>query len=173
MCGFVSVWWRGVGCGGIKFTPVNLTKKHTLCFLPHEVCGSQQNSTCFRSYLHPVCVCVFCTYLFLFVLFVLLAWVLFCCQDGSTALSIAMEAGHKDIGVVLYAHLNFSKTSPVSCVASFQFACPCPLYLLRHRGVLGEGGTVEGRLGHADWSCRQHNIKLKSLRFPFSSFFKE
>ncbi|XP_050401623.1 uncharacterized protein LOC126818329 isoform X2 [Patella vulgata] len=30
-------------------------------------------------------------------------------NDGSTALEIAMEAGHKDIGVILYAHLNFSK----------------------------------------------------------------
>lgn len=36
-------------------------------------------------------------------------------QDGSTALSIALEAGHKDIAVLLYAHVNFSKTqSPVS-----------------------------------------------------------
>ena len=37
-------------------------------------------------------------------------------QDGSTALTIAMEAGHRDIGVILYAHLNFAKgpTSPVS-----------------------------------------------------------
>ncbi|XP_048450884.1 KN motif and ankyrin repeat domain-containing protein 1a isoform X2 [Rhincodon typus] len=30
-------------------------------------------------------------------------------SDGSTALSIALEAGHKDIGVLLYAHVNFSK----------------------------------------------------------------
>ncbi|XP_063569992.1 KN motif and ankyrin repeat domain-containing protein 1 isoform X11 [Pongo abelii] len=30
-------------------------------------------------------------------------------QDGSTALSIALEAGHKDIAVLLYAHVNFAK----------------------------------------------------------------
>ena len=35
-------------------------------------------------------------------------------QDGSTALSIAMEAGHRDIGVLLYAHVNFKAGSPVS-----------------------------------------------------------
>ncbi|RVE67721.1 hypothetical protein OJAV_G00084650 [Oryzias javanicus] len=29
--------------------------------------------------------------------------------DGSSALSIALEAGHKDIAVLLYAHVNFSK----------------------------------------------------------------
>lgn len=38
-------------------------------------------------------------------------------QDGSTALSIALEAGHKDIAVLLYAHVNFAKAqSPVSAV---------------------------------------------------------
>lgn len=37
-------------------------------------------------------------------------------QDGSTALSIALEAGQNDIAIMLYAHLNFAKTtSPVSC----------------------------------------------------------
>ncbi|XP_040010173.1 KN motif and ankyrin repeat domain-containing protein 1a isoform X2 [Xiphias gladius] len=30
-------------------------------------------------------------------------------QDESNALSIALEAGHKDIAVLLYAHVNFSK----------------------------------------------------------------
>lgn len=42
---------------------------------------------------------------------------LFCLlhQDESSALSIALEAGHKDIAVLLYAHVNFSKAqSPVS-----------------------------------------------------------
>lgn len=43
--------------------------------------------------------------------------VLFLLQDGSTALSIALEAGHKDIAVLLYAHVNFAKAqSPVSAV---------------------------------------------------------
>lgn len=38
-------------------------------------------------------------------------------QDGSTALSIALDAGHKDIAVLLYAHINFAKAqSPVSVV---------------------------------------------------------
>lgn len=38
-------------------------------------------------------------------------------KDGSTALSIALEAGHKDIAVLLYAHVNFAKAqSPVSAV---------------------------------------------------------
>lgn len=40
-------------------------------------------------------------------------------QDESTALSIALEAGHKDIAVLLYAHVNFSKAqSPVSAFLS-------------------------------------------------------
>lgn len=35
-------------------------------------------------------------------------------QDGSTALSIALEASQNDIAVLLYAHLNFAKPpSPV------------------------------------------------------------
>lgn len=38
-----------------------------------------------------------------------------CSQDGSTALSIALEASQNDIAVLLYAHLNFAKPpSPVS-----------------------------------------------------------
>lgn len=32
-----------------------------------------------------------------------------CVQDGSTALSIALEAGHNDIAVLLYAHTNYSR----------------------------------------------------------------
>jgi len=35
-------------------------------------------------------------------------------QDGSTAITIAMEAGHREIGILLYAHLNFKPGSPVS-----------------------------------------------------------
>ncbi|CAI9574278.1 unnamed protein product, partial [Staurois parvus] len=36
-------------------------------------------------------------------------------NDSSSAMSIALDAGHKDIAVLLYAHVNFSKTpSPVS-----------------------------------------------------------
>lgn len=43
--------------------------------------------------------------------------VLFVSKDGSTALSIALEAGHKDIAVLLYAHVNFARAqSPVSVV---------------------------------------------------------
>ena len=49
-------------------------------------------------------------------------------NDGSTALTIAMEAAHKDVGVLLYAHLNFQRPSPVS-------------------GVLGVRGQAEGKDG--------------------------
>lgn len=39
----------------------------------------------------------------------------FVSQDGSTALSIALEASQNDIAVLLYAQLNFAKPpSPVS-----------------------------------------------------------
>jgi hypothetical protein len=30
-------------------------------------------------------------------------------QDGSTALSIAVENGHRDVGVLIYAHLNYGR----------------------------------------------------------------
>lgn len=35
----------------------------------------------------------------------------FLLQDGSTALNIAMDAGNRDIGVLLYAHEHFSRGS--------------------------------------------------------------
>lgn len=38
-----------------------------------------------------------------------------CLQDDSTALSIALEAGHNDIAVLLYAHINFSKGQTGVC----------------------------------------------------------
>lgn len=42
-------------------------------------------------------------------------------QDGSTALSIALEASQNDIAVLLYAHLNFAKPpSPVSTLIHCQ-----------------------------------------------------
>ena len=31
-------------------------------------------------------------------------------QDGSNALSIALEASHNDTAVLLYAHMNYAKT---------------------------------------------------------------
>lgn len=37
-------------------------------------------------------------------------------QDESSALSIALEAGHKDIAVLLYAHVNFSKAQSPVCL---------------------------------------------------------
>jgi hypothetical protein len=38
-------------------------------------------------------------------------------NDGLSALSVAMEAGHRDIGVLLYANMSFSRgTSPHSSV---------------------------------------------------------
>jgi hypothetical protein len=30
-------------------------------------------------------------------------------QDGSTALSIAVENGHRDVAVLIYAHLNYGR----------------------------------------------------------------
>lgn len=51
----------------------------------------------------------------LFVFSLIFRALLFTLQDESNALSIALEAGHKDIAVLLYAHVNFSKAqSPVS-----------------------------------------------------------
>merc|ERR1712152_67219 len=36
-------------------------------------------------------------------------------NDGLSALSVAMEAGHRDIGVILYANMSFSRgASPYS-----------------------------------------------------------
>ena len=36
-------------------------------------------------------------------------------NDGLTALSVAMEAGHRDVGVLLYANMSFSRgSSPYS-----------------------------------------------------------
>lgn len=32
-------------------------------------------------------------------------------QDSSTALSIAVENGHRDIGVLIYAHLNYGRNA--------------------------------------------------------------
>lgn len=66
-----------------------------------------------------------------------------CLKDGSTALSIALEAGHKDIAVLLYAHVNFAKAqSPVSVVRlalvnrlwSTRLGDPLPLRIDRRRG---------------------------------------
>lgn len=52
-------------------------------------------------------------------------------QDESNALSIALEAGHKDIAVLLYAHVNFSKVqSPVSVFVSGTETCCFFLHLM-------------------------------------------
>lgn len=40
-------------------------------------------------------------------------------QDESTAMSIALEAGHNDIAVLLYAHANFSKGHAGVCESIF------------------------------------------------------
>ena len=37
-------------------------------------------------------------------------------QDGSTAMSVAMEAGNSDVGVLLYAHEERLKSASVICV---------------------------------------------------------
>lgn len=43
-----------------------------------------------------------------------------CFQDDSTALSIALEAGHNDIAVLLYAHANFSRGQAGVCGLAFS-----------------------------------------------------
>lgn len=58
---------------------------------------------------------VFCLHAILFFSFFLFL------QDESNALSIALEAGHKDIAVLLYAHVNFSKAQ--SPVRPHKLAC--------------------------------------------------
>lgn len=35
-------------------------------------------------------------------------------QDGSNALSIALEAAHNDTAVLLYAHMNYAKAQAVA-----------------------------------------------------------
>lgn len=42
-----------------------------------------------------------------------------CLQDGSNALSIALEAAHNDTAVLLYAHMNYAKTQ-TPAVSSFS-----------------------------------------------------
>ena len=59
------------------------TNPLNVSILPHCACLCQ--------YVTSSMVCVLCR----------------CVQDNSTALSIAMDAGHKDAGVLLYAHVNF------------------------------------------------------------------
>ena len=40
-------------------------------------------------------------------------------NDGLTALAVAMEAGHRDLGVILYANMSMSRgTSPYSSMAA-------------------------------------------------------
>lgn len=51
-----------------------------------------------------------------------------CEQDESTALSIALEAGHNDIAVLLYAHANFSRQTGVRGPTCPQSKCFISLY---------------------------------------------
>lgn len=45
-------------------------------------------------------------------------------QDGSTALKIAREAGHKDIAILLYAYSNFKQNvSSVAALCALAVAC--------------------------------------------------
>lgn len=46
-------------------------------------------------------------------------WECVCLQDDSTALSIALEAGHNDIAVLLYARANFSRGQAGVCGSMF------------------------------------------------------
>lgn len=78
-------------------------------------------------------------------------------QDGSTALSIALEAGHKDIAVLLYAHVNFAKAqSPVSVVHR--------LTATRLVGPLPQG-TDRTRRFHDDSENQSLNLEYKNSSF--------
>lgn len=43
-----------------------------------------------------------------------------CLQDGSNALSIALEASHNDTAVLLYAHMNYAKTQTAAVSSYYQ-----------------------------------------------------
>ncbi|XP_029441055.1 KN motif and ankyrin repeat domain-containing protein 2 [Rhinatrema bivittatum] len=44
-------------------------------------------------------------------------------NDGSTALSIALEAGNNDIAVLLYAHMNFTKSPSLGAATQLKEEC--------------------------------------------------
>lgn len=83
-------------------------------------------------------------------------------QDGSTALSIALEAGHKDIAVLLYAHVNFAKAqSPVSVV---HLAFVHRLTATRLVGPLPQG-TDRTRRFHDDSENQSLSLECKNSSF--------
>lgn len=68
-------------------------------------------------------------------------------------MSIAMEAGHRDIGVLLYAHVNFRPGSPVSeisysvCILSvLSFLVVSRCHNLNIHTGLGRSGTLNRRV---------------------------
>lgn len=90
-------------------------------------------------------------------------------QDESNALSIALEAGHKDIAVLLYAHVNFSKAqSPVgsgsgSTSSSVQsllssFKPPPKKKKLHDTFMLSWPDVFLSRRGRRDWAGRRHPV---------------
>lgn len=83
-------------------------------------------------------------------------------QDGSTALSIALEAGHKDIAVLLYAHANFAKApSPVSVS---RLAVVNGLESTRLAGPLPLGVGTRHRF-YDDSENRRFSLELESITF--------
>lgn len=84
---------------------------------------------------------------------------LFPLQDGSTALSIALEAGHKDIAVLLYAHVNFAKAqSPVSVVHLALVNRPKPT----RRAGPPPAGTGRRQGLCVDSECGSFSLELKN-----------
>lgn len=88
-------------------------------------------------------------------------------QDESNALSIALEAGHKDIAVLLYAHVNFSKAqSPVgsgsgstsSSVQSLLSSFKPPPPKLHDTFMLSWPEVFLSRRGRRDWAGRRHPV---------------
>lgn len=80
-------------------------------------------------------------------------------QDGSTALKISLEAGYRDIGVLLYAHEHMSRNK--SPYASLRRK--------KERTISG-GSNGGGSSGHKSSSTRTSPLpspKMPSKREPF------
>ena len=80
-------------------------------------------------------------------------------QDNSTAMSIAMQAGHRDIGVLLYAHLNFVKSSSVSVNPTGWFARRCNIVNAFNYSLT----ICYGVLGDAEYTKQSEDPHLKVL----------
>lgn len=92
------------------------------------------------------------------------------CQDESNALSIALEAGHKDIAVLLYAHVNFSKAqSPVRLYPPSLRLCPrcCSMSTLYSNRLFCRGPLDSAERRHQvplGGACLSRGPPLQTLR---------